>query len=111
MKTINIGEVRRAVDLLFQHITEDMGMKEIPLTQDYYWNIPLDQIYEMETAAGKVAERLDVGSLVEDMKTVDRVLGKPEARLAIQLAELAPLLRYLGKTAEDKRFPEGSTRS
>lgn len=107
MKTIKVKEVQRAIDLLFNHITKEQGVEELPLSQDYYWNIPLEQTYRMEAAAEKVAESLDVGSLAEDLGTVERVISQPESRVAFQLAQIAPLLRYLGKAAEEERLKKG----
>lgn len=104
MDTLKISEVRESLDSLFKFITDDLGVKEVPLGKDYYWNVPIAQAYRVEIPAGEMGKQLDIGSLIADWENLRRGANGHESRLAYQLTYAASLLRYLGEAVEEERL-------
>jgi len=104
MDTLKISEVKESLDALFKFIADDLGVKEVPLEKDYYWNVPISQSYRLEAPADEIGKQLDVGSLIADWKNLRGGLNDPESRVAFQLTYAASLLRYLGEAVEAKRL-------
>jgi hypothetical protein len=90
-KSINIAELRVIVDAILSHIEEDMGIKEVDLTEDYYWNF-VDEVAYM----GEVEQdAMTVGSLYADLEFLLPLLSNKEQAFPLMLVHVAPLLRYL----------------
>lgn len=108
MDTIKVEEIRQAIDGLFRFIIEDLGVTEVPLQKDYYWNVPLDQAYRLEAPADEIGKELDVGSLVADIQSLQKSVRDKPTRVAFQLTHAAALLRYIGEAAEEERLKKSA---
>jgi len=93
-KFINIEELRTALNMIFDHIKEDLKIENCPLTENYYWDISDDSLY----AVDKDVEPPSVGSLQDDFEFIETMLsqGRNQA-VSLMLIHAAPLLRYLGR--------------
>lgn len=91
---IDLVQLKKIVDRLFEHVIETRGVKTLQLEKDYYWNIPDDAVYKMDS---KPAE-LNIGSLSDDWGFISGLLKTDADPVAYQFTEVSPLLRYLGET-------------
>ena len=88
---IEIEELRKITNLIFDHIRDDINVSEINLDKDFYWDIDDDKIYDMESKPVEV----DVGQLHDDWEFLSKIDNKEEA-VSLMFVHLAPLLRYIG---------------
>lgn len=89
---ITVSELRRAANVLFDHL-EGSGQSEIALTEDYYWNIPGDRLYAPEAPP---KETLDLGQLTSDWEELLPVGRDHDPLPSHDLVQLAALLRFVG---------------
>ena len=89
---INFIELKQIVDRLFTHIIETRGMENCKFDEDYYWNIPDSELYQMYDKP----KEIDIGSLCDDWELLFRLLDLEEQPLAYQFTQLASIFRYLG---------------
>lgn len=94
--TINIPELRRIINCIISHVENDLQIKEIDLTEDYYWNIPDDVLYMGEIKEDELA----VGSLYADLDFLMPILGDEKQAFPLMLIHVAPILRYLALKVE-----------
>jgi hypothetical protein len=92
MKEIEVQQLQQIANRLFDHIIQNRGIRTVTLEKDFYWDIPLDQLYDVETTP-----ELVMGSLNDDWEFVSDLLDKDSDPVSLSLTELAPLLRYLGE--------------
>jgi hypothetical protein len=89
---ISTAELRRLTELLFAHL-EKTGNSIIELPDDYYWKVPDDQRYVIDTEP-KV---LNIGQLsfdLKDLQSIDRGENEP---LAYGFVWLSSILRAVGE--------------
>lgn len=96
---INIGELRRIVNDLLDHV-EAINGPELRLDQDYYWDVDSGLLYDMARDAPKTEL---VGSLGDSWEFLLN-LRKQESDIkaegpSLMLIHAAPLLRYIGEKA------------
>ncbi len=60
--SVSIGTLREAINGVFDFVEKDLGMSEVELKKNYYWDIPEDELYSMENQP----KELVVGSLIDD---------------------------------------------
>jgi hypothetical protein len=94
---VNIGELRRIVSDLLDHV-EAINGPDLRLDQDYYWDVDSDPLYDMTKEMPK-ADR--VGSLGDSWEFLLN-LRKQEGDIkgagpSLMLIHAAPLLRYIGE--------------
>jgi hypothetical protein len=89
---IDIEKLRSITNLIFDHIIEDVKIKQIELRKDYYWDIDTEQLYNMKNDPIE----LGVGQLYDDWEFLTKIENRDEA-VAYMLTHLAPLLRYIGE--------------
>jgi hypothetical protein len=89
---IDIEKLRSITNLIFDHIIEDVKIKQIELRKDYYWDIDTEQLYNMKNDPTE----LGVGQLYDDWEFLTKIENRDEA-VAYMLTHLAPLLRYIGE--------------
>ncbi len=88
---IEIEELRKITNWIFDHIRDDVNIKEINLDEDFYWDIDDDKLYDMQSKPIEI----DVGQLYDDWEFLSKIDNKEEA-VSLMLIHLAPLLRYIG---------------
>lgn len=99
---IDIAELKQVIDRLFDHITETRGVKSCEFDKDNYWNIPSQEVYEIDDP-----KELDIGSLSDDWEFLSKLLQPESQPVAYQLTQLAPLLRYLGERLGEDLAKDG----
>lgn len=97
VKSINLRELQQLTNRLFDHVIKTRGVEMVELKQDYYWNIPADQLYDVKNDV----KQADVGSLYADWEFVQPLTDKETEPVALQFTEVAPLLRYIGEVVKD----------
>lgn len=94
---INIHELKSVVNSILDHIIVKRGIVEVKLEHNYFWDIPGELVYSVNSSPP-----LDIGSLEDNWGFLSLVLGGKSQPIAYQLTELAPILRAIGeKLAND----------
>jgi hypothetical protein len=88
---VSLTELRQAFELVVAHVVETVG-DEANLTEDYFWSIPVDQIYNVE----EEPTELTVGQLSESWGNVQALLENPENVTSYTLVWIADLIRSMG---------------
>lgn len=89
---IDVEELRTVINRLLDHIVKTRGMQRVDLGSDLYWNIDRSEIYDPTQEPSE----LDLGSFSDDWEILKNVREKEDI-VALQLTEVAPILRRLGK--------------
>jgi len=63
---INLKTLKFAVDSVLDHLMEDLGLENVPIDKDYYWDCPAREMYDMSVTP--TGDHLTVGSLADDME-------------------------------------------
>jgi hypothetical protein len=100
---IDLRDVREIVIRLLHHIIEERGLTEIDLDSPFYWVVPENKKYNMDERPSAP----DVGSLVDDWQFVEAILRDKSSPVAYSLAEIAPLLAFIGETAAKQLARQG----
>jgi len=92
---LNIGELRRIINELLEHV-EDVNGPNLRLEQDYYWCIDREVIYDFTTPVSQVTL---VGSLGDSWEFLSNMRDSniKEQGPSLMLTHVAPLLRYIGE--------------
>ena len=96
---INIEELRKAINILFDHIRAG-GIDVVEFKKDYYWDMDADKIYNV---AADPAD-LTIGSLFEDWESVQKIASNKDLPVVLLLLKVAPLLRYIGETLPESQL-------
>ena len=89
--SINIAELRFVINSILSHVKNDLQLKEIELTEDYYWAIPDDSLY----AVDRDAEPPNIGSLCDDLEFIKPLLLDKDHAFPLMLIHVAPILEYM----------------
>ncbi len=90
---IDIEKLRLITNQIFDHISCDLKISKVPLEQDYYWNIPSDSLFDVDSTPSE----LDIGQLFDDLEFLLKTLDNEEQAVSLMFVHLAPLLRYVGE--------------
>lgn len=90
---MRIDDLRTIVNLIFNYIEDDLGIFEVELSENYYWDAPDDALYSVD----KKLDAFDVGSLYDDLEFLTPLLDNSDEAFALMLVHVAPLLRYIAK--------------
>src|SRR5262249_1488681 len=92
LPTISISKLKAAVNLILDHMVDDLKIEHLQLDQDFYWHIlDKEHLYSLRDEA----PGLGIGSLADDwdfLVKMDR-----EQAISLMLTHVAPLLRYVGE--------------
>lgn len=91
---VTTSELARAAETILLHL-ESIGQTEFEMTEDFYWNIPEDEIYNPYAAPNN----LDMGQLSEDLGRVRAILADPDLTVGAGLVWLSSILRRVGEMA------------
>lgn len=103
-KTINLAELRCAIDVLFDDIMITHGLTEVAIEDPLYWCVLADQARDMD----QVPVDFGVGDLNDDLEFALGPLNPDSEPVALTLTEVAPLLAYIGEVAYDRGRRRGS---
>lgn len=90
---VSVDELRTVSRLLFDHL-EEIGYSTVPIKDDYYWWIPDDALYNLESEP----KEFGVGQLSDDLQELRAIAGNERDPSALALAWLSAVLRYVGES-------------
>jgi hypothetical protein len=86
---VNIKEIEIVALLLLSKLRESKG-NEIELTNDYYWDISIEELYNPYEEPSNIT----LGQLSDDIEEIQR-LNKSDDAIAYDLKRLAAILKAL----------------
>ena len=90
--TIDLEELRNLFNLLVTHIEQNVGM-ELDVHEDYYWNIPSPDRYDVYSNP----DMLTVGQLTEDLQQLQKISDGVSEPIGYGLVWLASIIRKIGE--------------
>lgn len=88
---MKILELRECFDILLHHVEVVHGVKELAIEScDYYWSVSPAQWLSMDAKP-----ELVVGSLVDDVNELKKLISNPDRASAVDIDRTASLLRFL----------------
>jgi hypothetical protein len=95
MAELDIRTLKKAIDAIFDHISNDLKIEKLTVKddQEFYWEVPSDKLY----AVKEVPSQLDVGRLRDDWEFLESVAKDKDQAVALMLIHVAPLLRHIGQ--------------
>ncbi len=91
---VTIFQLRAIAEKLFSHF-ENLGYDSVEITEDYYWNIPEEQKYDVLNDP----KDLDVGQLTDDWEFLQSVLEEDRDPINYDLVWLGKILEVIGEKA------------
>lgn len=92
--SIDLNQLQKITDKLFDHIIRTRGIESVKLDSNYYWEIDQESLYDVDSQPTD----LTIGSLKDNLGFLSSLLEEESLPVAYQLTELAPLLAYVGHT-------------
>ena len=89
---VTVSEVRRVTELLCRHL-EETGRDEIDVSEDYYWMIPKEEVYDPE----RDPNELDLGQLSDDWNELQGILSGENPSIGYGFVWLSSILRVVGE--------------
>ena len=90
-KVISIEDLKSIINLILTHITDDLKISHLELTEDCYWEILEKNLYAID---GDRPPNV-IGSLSDDWEFLEPLLTDRDQAISLMLAHVAPLLRYI----------------
>lgn len=87
-------EELQAITALFLKKLEDSNIDEVELTEDFYWSVDSDKLYNPYKSPKK--KNLTLGQLSHDWESLVELLEADKEPNSLQLRWLAEMFRYLG---------------
>ena len=84
-------EVLDVLTLLSKKVNENFGDEIFLSTQDYYWQIGLDDMYDVE----QEPKELMIGQISDDWSELKRLLVNADDAISYDLVRLGELLKLL----------------
>jgi len=84
-------EVLDVLTLLSKKVNENFGDEIILSSQDYYWQIGLDDMYDVE----QEPKELMIGQISDDWSELKRLLVNADDAISYDLVRLGELLKLL----------------
>lgn len=87
-----IEDLRVICNRIFDHIQNDLELRDLKLEDDYYWEIDDSLLFKVATRP----EIVEIGSLLDDYEFVRSSVTSDSEVPSLMLIHVSPLLRYLG---------------
>ena len=87
---IKLDELQEIITFLLSYLKESKGI-EIELKNDYYWDIPCDQLYNPYESPKDIL----IGQLSDDLTEIKRLLKAKEEAIPYDLKRVAEILKDL----------------
>jgi len=101
---IDVEQLRTVINRLVDHIVTVRGVRRVDLGSDFYWDIDQSEAYDPTQKPTEI----DLGSFSDDWDFLKNVReGKDLA--AVQLAQVAPMLRRLGEQLGESLAAKGQS--
>jgi hypothetical protein len=92
MTEISTSELRKAANLLINHL-EDMGIYNVKINEDFYWEVPKESRYDQYNQP----VQLSIGQLSDDLNEINRLVSGNSPIVSYALVWLANVLRRVGE--------------
>jgi hypothetical protein len=89
---IKVSDLEATATVLFEHLRE-LGMEEIEITDDYYWEVPGDQLYDPL----KDPHQLDLGQLSHDLERLGAIRTREQEPIAYGLVWFGAVVGWIGR--------------
>ena len=104
-KEIELSELKRAIDMIFNHIQNDLKTTKIRLDHDYYASLDVKEKFEVMSVKDdrKFLKNFDIGlgQLYDDWDFLESMMQDNSA-VTFMFEHVAPLLRYIAyKTVKE----------
>jgi len=103
VQTIDVRKLKESLDLLLGNLI-DSGIECLDLDSQYYWEVEEVQKYGFQAEPKGYV----VGDFSDDLMTLDKVLKNKDLAVAYTLAQVAPLVAYVGLMAGRKLAGNGN---
>ena len=89
---ITTSELEKIINTICEHLVS-IGIKEIEIDQDYYWDIDKEVLYD----PSQKPNTLELGQLSYDVEILKNVLNGKHAPIGWHFVPLSAVLRYAGE--------------
>ncbi len=100
-RTIDIEKLRTVTNRILDFVEHELGMKTVELSENFYWSVPDDDLYQMDTEP----KELNCGSLIDDLEFVLAAHKDAAQSIPLVLMHIAPLLRALSTAVPNYKPP------
>ncbi|MVU77101.1 hypothetical protein GPX89_07550 [Nocardia sp. ET3-3] len=90
---VSLTELRRAFNLLLDHVEAATEGDVVRLDEDYFWSIPQDELYVVD----RVPSNLTIGQLSWSWQHLTDLLADADQAIGHHLVWLAEVLRAVGQ--------------
>ena len=90
---VNLSDLRRKINLIFDHIEIDLGITQITLDQEDYWHAMPPEKYDVRHEI----KDLGIGKLSDDWEFLCNMTDDRREAVALMLLHVAPLLECIGE--------------
>ena len=87
---VNIDELSKVITILLTNLKTSKG-NEVELTNDYYWDISSEQIYNPY----EDPTDMSLGQLSDDLNEVNRLLSSSDEAIPYDLKRIAEILKAI----------------
>ena len=88
---INIDELRLVTNYFFDYLENNMNVKNLEITKDYYWSVLHPDRYDMD----QQPDKLGIGQLSEDLYFLKEILKNKDLAVAPNLSHLCAVLEFI----------------
>jgi hypothetical protein len=88
---ISIDELRTVANYFFDYLENNMNIKNVEVTEDYYWSVLHQHRYDIDQQPGK----LGMGQLSEDLYFLKEILKNKDLAAAPNLSHLCAVLEFM----------------
>lgn len=102
MTIVDVNVLREVTNRIFDFIQRDLELRVVDLPENFYWEIPDDDLYEL----GAEPKQLECGSLADDADFVRAAYEDQSQAIPLVLMHVAPLLRALATAVPSYKAPD-----
>lgn len=92
-KDINLEDLRKVINSIFDHLSKDLRLDRLPLEHDYYNTVPLQYTF-VESGDDTEVEPV-MGQLYDDLEFLQPLLEGRSDCVSLMFDHVAPILRYI----------------
>ena len=92
---LNVHELRQVINLIFEHITNDLKIEKIHIEQNsnMYWDVLEPDLRKLD----KSQPDLGIGDLTDDWQFLKAALADESQAVSLMFLHVAPLLRFVAE--------------
>lgn len=89
---VELSDLRKGLDAVVSHL-ENRGIESVEISDDYYWDISPDQMYNpLEDPTS-----FELGQLTHDLERISKIIAGETEPIGYALVWLGAILRAIGK--------------